>query len=858
MAISPYIPVTPDTYISPLSPDTQFTFASLHDIYPQVLQIDQNDFTSVGMVVSKNGVPIFSIVKGTKDRANDTFSTVLELGTYTVEYQGQYSLIVGNTVLLYDFQITTYTFQVVSNTLPLKKWTITDVINRLFDVAEPIYSNEKPRFRLQGIDDNGNIIPGSLADRLDKIIAPEFAFTQQTLREDLQQIGQVIHAEPRFNIAKDGAGKYYFELIFDEYGQTDESGIWHKPYIQKTVSQVIDSYASRIESNVENLVNQLNKEAGVITEPIAGGAQTVRTETLFARITDGNMYISSRYPIYSISKLEYWNVAANANDFADITPYVFEESEYARLSSYSTTYPTARAYAIYFSQGQRNIKGLNFQLENASGAPGRYAIQNIIQAVGASLPSTDPKEQYPLLAFRLTYTPVYSSRVGQTKTNYKDYPYDAALIYNQQANVIETEYYGENLKGTIARIGNVEMIKTYKLAFYDTVPKAGQMYDKDYYISFVLTQVFPTCFMTTIGLSKDFNRLSAYIGISSEKRYSEISETQAIERNTLWREYCVVGDEIDADTSPSSHMTAFMSGIKRTFNPTGNISENGAKPFTGVYAAGSDYNGNPLPSVMLPVITSAFGNAVSVSWAYADNYSAGDISQYESQNNVSGYWQNAYRYTDIYGRIYYYKFKFYEANPNGQETQAQSLKYPAWDFMSIDSPTYTLRKDNREILQCNYQVDFVSSRKDLIIGSALASFHGWVRNLGDDAYKPRLYIFDRPLNKFIKSVSGSLNIDIDNIVGYDVSIESSGSRLILTAGAFATAGKSWAVVIGQKKGASEQVVDEKGHIVTQQPVSGGVVLIAQNMEISVGQAFPNVYFTPKRKIFKEDVWKDKK
>lgn len=58
----------------------------------------------------------------------------------------------------------------------------------------------------------------------------------------------------------------------------------------------------------------------------------------------------------------------------------------------------------------------------------------------------------------------------------------------------------------------------------------------------------------------------------------------------------------------------------------------------------------------------------------------------------------------------------------------------------------------------------------------------------------------------------------------------------------------------QSLGKAEKVEDEEGNVFTQSEVKGGDVLIAQNMEISAGQQFTPIYFTKKRKIFKEDVW----
>lgn len=949
-------PHTPNNYKSPI-PTGNFTFVGAYTIFPYTTPASPGSITKDTyrvIITDQYGNELFD--RGTENIAEDTPIT-LSLTT-GVTYNASYRWISQTRTAIITSSIT-YAFVPVENYYPLKQWTITDVINRLLDLAEPLRQGERPRFILQGIDPStGAIQANSQAARFDKILAPQFSFTKQTLRECLKEIGGVVHGEPRLDIAQDSEGNYYYEVSFDLYGQTDRAGIWAKPYIQKTVSQVIDSYASCLDSNAENLVNQLDKLAGVIVEPYSGGYKTVRTETIYARITDANMLIQTQYPIYTIEKLESAFIPNNTSipKPIDITPYVFESSIYnTRLSSYAELYPYSKAFGITYTQGQKNLTALNFKVDDAF-APAfkNYAIVNILRSAtgNQSLNITD----YPLLAFRVTYTPFYNSRVGQTKVNYKDYPYAAALIYNQQSNVIESRYYGENLKGVIARLGNVDKSLTYNLARLSDIPKAGQMYDEDYYISTVAVEFLPTYIKCTIGLSKDFNRLSQYIGVSSVKRYSEVSQGQAVERNTLWKEYIVIGDEEDADED--CDMQFVLGAVRDTFLQTG-----GYKPITCVTAYGGTFsqaeveterkditaqtsvsynnsnltitatttaqteqritvrahmvyrttNGQdendlqftfygtsgtvnaadyvtvsgelqtilsvellsayydepqyPLPLVTLPVISSAFGNSIAFSWAYEDNYSAGAISQYASSadGSVTGYFQNNYQYTDYYGRMYYYNFALQAEGElvltyDQQKDIGTSLPEGDPDYGSRQSyiASYAprvLRKDNREAMQCNFQVDFVSNRKGLIIGSALAAYSPLVRG-EDSRLAAKLYIFDETLDKFINHVEGSTDIDLSEKTGYPITLgEVSNGKFALSAAAFAISGKSWAIVTNQYKGEAYMVEDEEGVISEQQDTYGGDVLLAQNMDISAGQAFTPIYFTKKREVFDKTVWK---
>lgn len=948
----------PSQYKSPMGVGDVLTLISGKDFFS--LQGESGGSRSAyHLEVLKNGIQIQYIgyEAGSTDTSaiNQTLSLTLSAGTYTVTYYYWITTINGAPKSV----SVTFDILVVQNQHPLKKWTITDCINRILDLAEPIRSDENPRFILQGAENGTPYKAGSQAELFDKVLAPQFAFTKSTLRECLQQCGKVIHGEPRIDIGTNADGSFYYLVKFDLYGQTEQSNIYSKKYIAKTVSQAIDSYATHLDSNAENLVNQLDKYGGVIVEPYAGGYKTVRTESLYVRITDENMMIPTQYPIYSIEKLECGVIPQNetaATPPIDITNWVFESTLYnSQLSSYSSEYPYSKAFGLMYTQGQKGITALNFKPENPiSSVFENYAIVNILES--ATNKNINITTGYPLLAFRVTYTPFYNSRVSQTKVNYQDYPYGAALIYNQQANVIESRYYGENLKGAIARIGNVEKSITFILARFSEIPEAGQMYDADYYISAVSVEFMPTYIKCTIGLSKDFNRLSQYIGISSVKRFSEVSQTQSVERNLLYREYVVIGDQIETDVGLRIGAT-MLSAIGNTFTQQYTYS-----PLTNVLAWGKTYQGSDLPCVSLPVVSSAFGNSIAFSWEYEDNYSAGATSTYQvgggGYSGVTGYFQNNYQYTDYYGRMYYYGFDLQQngelptvtytptditssvtytiasdaksatiniPNPNGYEV---TVSYSAMQSVSSGSPIgmsgsftttgtsytivpqvgnatftsvtinsateqvpdysfesqssigcalpqgtiplsttysffgtlgtspYVLRKDNREKLQCNVQIDFVTNRDGLIIGSALASYCGVVRG-SDSSLAARLYVFDQPINKFINHVEGALNIDLSTVPSVGelfVSPPNDYKQFYLTAGNFPASGKAWAIITQQTEGTPYQVEDEEGNVITVTDTKGGDVLLAQNMDITEGETFPTIYFTAKRKIFNTNCW----
>ena len=899
MYLEDYPPQTPVSYKSPKSAAESFHFVSAYTIYPY-------DFKDIATVYSdweenyemEVRTPSGEVLTETYTRyisgehglpptyiqtsgTNNGISVILQTGTYIATYRFKFKVSLGN----YHYVQSTYTFVVVENQLPLKKWTVTDVINRLLDVCEPIRQGEKPRFRLQGMNEDGSIQEGSQAAKFDTILSPEFSFTKQTLRECLQEIGQVVHGEPRLNIKKDSLGVYYYEVSYDLYGQSERWKHANRAYVKKSVAQNVNSYASSLDTHAENLVNKHADGSGVIVEPYTGGAKSVRTEEMYVQITEQNMLIPTKYPIYTVEKLEWVRSVDGMIESVDITPWLFEKSVYgAQLSSYDDQYPKSKAYAIMYTQGEKNITQLSFKPEHPISSVFRnYAILNVLRKASNNNSLTmqeatnargDTEGGYPQLCFRVRYTPLYHARVGQTKTDYKDYPRPAAMIYNQQANIIESRAYGENLKGVIARLGNAEKSYTYRFSRLSQIPKPGMLFDDEYTVSAVYVELLDTVINCTVALTKNFNRISQYIGISSVKRFSQISQTMALERNTLWKEYIVIGDQTpgDDDCYMGNVFTAVkLAVLPKTYSIISQITNVTAWGITG---EGNDSGG----AVNLPVVASSFGNTISFSWEYEDNYSAGAVSVYKESGSgstaVKGYFQDNYQYTDYYGKIYYYYFDlaFDGTKPTSDNylelanalPGAEKLESGSGMLSTVGKAPIVLRKDNREKLQCNFQIDLVSNRKGLFIGSALAASCFAVRTPDEPDYQkrenPKLYIFPEPLNKFSDNLSGGTGYDLSLLPSVEIAqvlkIGSTAFGIGIKDGSnFPASGKAWAIVTAQTE-KTEDVETETGKISTQTVIKGGDVLIAQNMDITAGDPFPTVYFTKKREVFDKTVWKE--
>lgn len=733
----------------------------------------------------------------------------------------------------------------VANRKPLKKWTITDVVTRCCELAEPLLNTETPRFAMDGVSydattgDINAYTANSQAAKYDKVIAPEFSMTKSTLREQLQQVGGFIHAEPRLVDGK---------IYFDKYGGTEMSRISQKQFISDTQTQSIDEFCTELDSTADNLVNRLNYAQGVVIEPYADGARSVRTEQTNIRIDETNGIVETALPISDVVKLECavpTNAAGNTySDFRDITSFLYEDSDYGNLSSYDVNVNGSKAYALYWERNARNIKGLFFKNENAINAVfSNYAIYNIMLACGVQMDTgTNKASNYPRIKFRISYIPTYTARVRTNKSliiNGKP----RTLAYNQGANSVETQYYGENLKGVVARLGNVERTLTYKLTWLTDIPKAGQLFDEHNYISAVSVEMYATYFKVTIGLSRDFNRLSEYIGISSEYRQYQVSETAVYNRESVIEEYAVITTDT-SKTSDTKHMFKYMSYLAETFVPT-LMSRN--RLLTYALVSTTDKTKKTVfAQVILPIVASSFGNTISFRFVFKDNYSAGQKSVKTTKDGNTVYYAEYVPYTDYYGKFYYLNFLLsttgeHDAFDIPERTNSKSIP----SFVSAQNIRY--RKDNAEIPAINYQLSFVTDDDTVIVGSALASSSVFINNFTEKPAAPHIYGFTNRLPLFDEQIDVTGAIDLGTLELVDGSGFNS-TEIEFKPKTTTQAIESWGIITPSAE-QSEEVSDENGNVVTQTVQNGYRLILGQNKHYDAEASITLPRIILKRKIY---------
>lgn len=724
-----------------------------------------------------------------------------------------------------------------------------------------------PRFKFRYMDEN-DAHEIAIFDGL----APEFTFTRCTLRELLQTIGGAIHREPRLDennaiyfVPLGGAEVATYRSRKENY-KVKELRLY--PYMKKTSTWELEQACTRLDSYVDNLVNQISLGDATVGQPYTNGAQSLRTDSSYIRVNEESGIFPTVFPILKINRFSWVdieNIAGGGVKKYDITAFLFEKSVYdSQLSSYTTAYPVSKAFGLYYTQGQKNIGGLFFEnTEWTSGVLAQPAIVNILRAVTGkdNLLSGAEADDYAKLCFELEYTPIYSARVQHGKQYLGDYLVSPrTMAHNQSANQVEAQYYGENIKGMAQRLGNVEKAYTFFCEYASTIPTAGQMWDDDYCISDVAVELLADYFKVTVGLTKNFNRKSKYIRANSYRRIYEISERMVQERQSIYTDYLVVTDREAPAPEYAKNMFCdqynFFNNLVETFLQS---SISNTIKISSVLIQGKTKNGKEtLPQVILPVIASAFGNVMEFSWEFKDNFSAGQRIVYQSNDGPEGYFTTEVQYCDYYGRMYYEdlilcstlatacdpeSFPLYEKY--GSHNPIEMMKLPA-------NCTIVKRKDSREALKENYSVEFNTDIKGVIIGSALPANNPLVSGLNPKA-KAKLVILRTPVNKFSRKV----NLSTENIAGeYEVTdnmiFRSSvdGVYCVDATGiAATTVGKAWAYVTPIYEGDPYTVEDEDGNVETITPTYGGELLIGRNIEIASGDTIGAFRIFPTHDVF---------
>lgn len=648
---------------------------------------------------------------------NGNVFTPLGTGNYTLEYSLQYlGTLIGGVQTTSTYFICDFPIGAFQNIQPSPAWTITDVVNRILSAGVT---------RRQGIETQRFTFDITQAEQYSNVLAPEFFFTKSTLWDALNTVGGFIHAIPR--LVPNPDNDIELVLKFDTLSGEEEYTGTLPPEIFEDISLLGDEFCGATDSQVENLLNTTDRTQGATTEPSSGSFRAVNSEEV--KINADTMTILTDDNIYQmISLTAQWD-----SKTYNLTPFVYEASEYQTLSGYAgATFPYSKSYALVYTQNQANITGLNFVVTGTTGQTlaSNYSIVNILQSLGASISNSSDFTQ---LSFQVQYIPTVATRLIQKKVNVFSHPINNALIYNQDGNTVESEYYGARAKGVLARIGLKTERKTYEFAKLADIPKVGQKIGNKYVVS-VDKEYDRMRIKATLTLTENYNKLAEFVGVNSNYRLYDISEKQAVERYVAYGESVVISNSIIPNKGyPMITLPGIHTYESTLFVQTTTLNSTKATACGFKFFGGKTQPTSVVATIGVKCNAFAYGNSLCFAAKTIDNYGAG----YDSETGTTISDKNTrisrlVPYSDDYGNIsvgdMYISRNFssmssiydYPSNPIVETVLFSTSPNNPIDSSSTDNPLI-IQKDSREALRFVYQLHHQTDNADIVIGKALCN-----------------------------------------------------------------------------------------------------------------------------------------
>ena len=550
------------------------------------------------------------------------------------------------------------TFVVENNGNMLSNFSIQSVIQRILDVTPTRTANGVNKYIFR-----------NNAEEYATEESPEFTFTGKHLFEVMLDIASYKKMFPALY-----KNELYFRPFWNGKVLTSED---LPPPIKAVLNSAIDQYCTALDSYVENMVCINDTNVGTVVEPYKDGYVSARSNSGSA-ISETSAVVSTHSAIYQPIALNVGEI--NGVDVGDIQTYTYEQEDYDALSDTSAAYPYSKGYALKYTRFSKNYTELSHRIKTSSviaDALTKPALANIIGAktngavgdTGQSLKdylsafigkddNPDGLTHFPELLFQPSYIPVVNARVRQYKPMISVESNDTTLFYNQQAEVVDSEAFGEHIKGLVQKLGNHTEIRVYRFDRVDDVPTVGTLIDEKSVYNVAMT-IYENHVDATICLV-DYAELSTYIGVKNEIKTSDISSTKWSNRFINWEEFLVFTHEDNTGNALSVTKDALEDIVSFTT----------VKPLTCAMFTTYAESGDSIITAFAPIKHLAIGNSIYFQWEMLDNFAVGYKSE-DAPEDAKDAWsgtkydraQRAVRYCDSFGRMEKIDFQLLKIGP---------------------------------------------------------------------------------------------------------------------------------------------------------------------------------------------------
>lgn len=575
-------------------------------------------------------------------------------GEYSIKIRLKYNWWVEDSSTKMTLTYTSYFYVGASSSASIGAYSIQDVIKRILDVT--------PTRTTNGIN---KYVFRNDAEEYATEESPEFTFTGKHLFEVMLDIASYKKRFPALY-----KNEIYFRPFWNGVSLTSKD---LPAPIKAVLNSAIDQYCTALDSYVENMVCINDTNVGTVVEPYKDGYVSARSV--------GGSEISETTSVIPTQSTIYQPISLNVGEtdgivVGDIQAYLYEQEDYEALSDTSAAYPYSKGYALKYTRFTKNYTELSHRIDASdeiAKALTKPALANIIGATtngavgdaGLSLKDylsafigENTAAPFADLLFQPTYIPVVNARVRQYKPMISAEDYEATLFYNQQSEVIDSEAFGEHVKGLVQKLGNHTEIRVYRFECVDDIPTIGTLIDEKSVYDVAMT-IYENHVDATICLV-DYAELSTYIGVKNEIKTSDISSTKWCNRFINWEEFLVFTHEPYAGNTLSITKDALEDIVSFTI----------AEPLTCAMFTNYAEDGESIVTAFAPIKHLALGNSIYFQWEMLDNFAVGYKSEEAPEDATSlltgtqyDRAQRAVRYCDSFGRMEKIDFKLLKTGP---------------------------------------------------------------------------------------------------------------------------------------------------------------------------------------------------
>lgn len=618
-------------------------------------------------------------------------------------------------------------------------------------------------------------IDTSLTAYLQSIEAREFTTNHNTLFEALVEGAQYIHAYPRMTD--------FTTLSFDFFGEVENFLQNNDSYFTWAKAQNPNEYCTDLEVQASNVLDT-EKSMWYPSVPGVNLGVTVRSETV--DLTTDSAELILPFGIYEIKQIKVWGfIASHAkpgnaafvliqNCLSESTALtipasrILEKQEYESISNFGDGNDSQSAN-LFYTRFDNTIQGFGKRGYGVLSSTFNLGWANVILKTIDSSGFADTlliKEnstvdvQVQDLFYKIEYVPVSNPRLRQVYSG-SDRPQIATSFDNQSQNVVDIKALGENLKGKVARFGNKTIEKSSVYINVNDIPTIGsaQVVNGDLYILETQNEEFyNTFYKVTNVFTKDFSRLSAYIGLNQRRREFELPSDMVVERKLYRPEYFCAGLSPFTTTNPSisyNNAALLLRNAFKSLHPTWTTSGNLC---TSSFVVNFDSRGDTIAAFLLPTSAKRTGNSLLFEFGFPGNLSAG--------KQIEGQWSNEKNaslnipYCDEDGEIATMQVQIavnvqsalnggVRLNPNTlpywtSADQASNIAAQYGFAQFPKSKAWVVKKDARNSLACNYQLHYIGL-DGLVIGEGLIKYAALINDNAPSSLG--LFLFSTPLNK---------------------------------------------------------------------------------------------------------------